>query len=157
MIKLGKLTDYAITLLGDLARRETGGEDGGCFASATDLATRTGVPDATVAKVLRLLNKGGLVTACRGAAGGYRLARPANLITVADMIAVMEGPIALTDCVQGGTGGCGVQKLCGMKNQWDIINRAVGAALAAVTLQDMAHATAPAFALDPPARPTAAS
>ena len=65
------------------------------------IAAATGIPEPTVAKVLKTLAAAGLVASQRGARGGYRLARPLAAIPVADVIAAIDGPIALTACVDG--------------------------------------------------------
>ena len=65
------------------------------------IAATTGIPEPTVAKVLKTLAAGGLVASQRGARGGYRLLRPLSAIPVADVIAAVDGPIALTACVEG--------------------------------------------------------
>ena len=65
------------------------------------IAATTGIPEPTVAKVLKTLAAGGLVASQRGARGGYRLLRPLSAIPIADVIAAVDGPIALTACVEG--------------------------------------------------------
>jgi FeS assembly SUF system regulator len=103
MIRLSKLTDYAIVVMAQMAR------DRSALQTVPQLADRTGVPAPTVAKLLKLLTPAGLMTSHRGAAGGYTLARPAEDITMAEIIAALEGPIALTACVDGSEGHCGVE------------------------------------------------
>ncbi|MBU0723628.1 MAG: SUF system Fe-S cluster assembly regulator [Alphaproteobacteria bacterium] len=131
MIRLNRLTDYAIVVLGQLAQGDSESR------TAAQLAQDSGVPLPTVSKVLKMLAHGKIITSQRGVSGGYTLARPAVLITVADIIAAMEGPIALTACVDGASGGCEVETLCPMRGNWDKVNRAIRDALTAVTLQEM--------------------
>jgi FeS assembly SUF system regulator len=90
MLKLGKMADYGTMLMTVLAAEP------GRQYSAQELATRTHVAAPTVSKLLKQLTRGGLIASLRGAQGGYRLARPAESITVADVIAAIDGPIALT-------------------------------------------------------------
>ena len=97
MLKLSKLTDYAVVVLVRLA-------SGDLVQTSPCIAQATGVPEPTVAKVLKALAGSGLVASQRGARGGYRLARTLSDIPVADVIAAIDGPIALTACVEGG--GC---------------------------------------------------
>ena len=94
MLRLSKLTDYAVVVLVRLSR-ETG------VQTSPGIAAATGIPEPTVAKVLKALAGGGLVVSQRGAHGGYRLLRPLGAIPVAEVIAAMDGPIALTACVEG--------------------------------------------------------
>ncbi|MGB1027289.1 MAG: RrF2 family transcriptional regulator, partial [Rhodospirillaceae bacterium] len=65
--------------------------------------------------------------------------RPATDITVADMIQALEGPIALTACVDTGDDLCGLETLCPMHGHWNAVNRKVENALRAVTLAEMAE------------------
>ena len=58
------------------------------------LAAAQAIPQKFLENILVDLRNGGLVASQRGADGGYRLARPAGEITVADVIRVVEGPIA---------------------------------------------------------------
>jgi FeS assembly SUF system regulator len=131
MIKLGRLTDYAVTLLTQMVS-----EDKGVWA-ASDLAEKSGLPLPTVSKILKQLAKSDIVAAQRGASGGYRLAKPAAEISVAAIIEAMDGPIALTECSDGGEHSCGVESICPMNGHWNKISRAVRTALEAVSIADM--------------------
>ena len=95
MFKLNRLTDYAVVVMSQMAHQP------GRVWTAPQIAQDTGVPLPTVAKLLNSLAHGDLITSHRGAAGGYSLHRQADAITVADIIQAMEGPIALTACVEG--------------------------------------------------------
>lgn len=132
MLKLSKLADYATMLMTAIAadplRVHTGQE----------LAERTHVPAPTVAKLLKALARGGLLESLRGAHGGYRLARSAEKISVADVIRALEGPIAVTECSTHG-GDCGIQSTCSTRANWRLINTAIRQALEAVTLASMAQ------------------
>lgn len=143
MFRINKLTDYAVVLLVDMARS-------GRTRSAQEIAADTGVPLPTVAKVMKALARDGLVVGTRGAGGGYGLGRRPEEITVADMIQAVEGPIALTSCVETADDDCGIESLCPMHGHWNRVNRAVHAALNGVTLAEMA-ADAPALGLAQPA------
>lgn len=135
MLRLPKLTDYAVVLLTRMAALPLAQ-----VQTTADLAVRTGLAAPTVAKILKQLTKQGLLTAQRGTHGGYRLARPPAQITVADIVIALDGPVAVTDCVNDQHGQCGLEQHCVMRGQWDTINRAIKSALAAVTLADMMHA-----------------
>ena len=132
MIRLNRLTDYAVVVLTQMTRNP---DD---LWTAPQIAQDTGVPLPTVAKLLNVLAHGDLIASHRGAAGGYTLNRPAEDVTVAEIIQAVEGPIALTACVDGATGGCEVESICPMRGNWDKVNRAIRGALGAVTLADMA-------------------
>jgi FeS assembly SUF system regulator len=136
MFKLSKLTDYAVVVLVRLARTDS-------VQTSPGIAAATGIPEPTVAKVLKILGSSGLVMSQRGAHGGYRLARPLAQIPVADVIAAIDGPIALTACVDNGT--CETHVLCPMHGRWDPVNEAIEAALSGITLADMDRAIPRAF------------
>ena len=131
MIKLSRLTDYAVVILAAMAGRD------GALMSASSLSAATSLPEPTVSKVLKLLSKGGVINSERGVNGGYALRNKPDRIMVSDIIAAMEGPIALTACVEGSHEGCVIENICRQRGRWDIVNRAVVTALENVTLADM--------------------
>ena len=130
MIILSKLADYGVIVATHLAAHCDRQETAGAVAAATRL------PPATVAKLLKALAHADLVAATRGAAGGYRLARPAASITVAEVVAAIDGDIGLTQCSIH-VDECAHTQYCPTRPHWAAINRAVGAALAAVSLDEM--------------------
>jgi len=130
MIILSKLADYGVIVATHLAahpeRQET----------AAAVATGTRLPQATVAKLLKALAHAGLVTGTRGAAGGYRLGRPAGAISVAEVVAAIDGDIGMTQCSVHAD-DCERTTYCPTRPHWAAINRAVGEALSAVSLDAM--------------------
>src|SRR5437660_7110109 len=130
MIILSKLADYGVMVATQLATHPERREN----AAAVAMATR--LPQATVAKLLKALAHAGLATATRGAAGGYRLARTAGAITVAEVVAAIDGDIGMTQCSVHAD-DCERTTYCPTRPHWSAINRAVTTALAAVTLADM--------------------
>ncbi len=131
MFRLSKLTDYAVVVLVRLAEL-----DG--VQTSPGVAHATGVPEPTVAKVLKALAASGLVVSQRGARGGYRLMRPLAAVSVADVITAIDGPIAMTSCVEGSGGSCEASCTCPVRGRWDAVNDAVRDALSGITLADMA-------------------
>ncbi|HEX3576186.1 MAG TPA: SUF system Fe-S cluster assembly regulator [Rhodopila sp.] len=138
MLRLSKLTDYAVVVLVRLAGMEG-------VQTSPGIAAATGIPEPTVAKVLKTLAASDLVSSQRGAKGGYRLNRPLADLPIADVIAAVDGPIALTACVEGSATGCESQGLCPMRGRWDPVNDAIHKALTRITLADMQTAPRPAF------------
>jgi len=129
MLRISKLTDYAILVMVELAR------DGGML-SAHALAERVYIEVPTASKVLKLLSGAGLLESYRGANGGYRVARKAGDISVAEVIAAIEGPIAMTECsVEEGL--CSQEDNCELRGNWQRISVAVARALADVSLAEM--------------------
>src|SRR6516164_4537292 len=145
MVILNKLADYDVIVATHLAaypdRQVT---------VATD-AAETRLPRATVAKVLKAMAHAGVVTAARGAGGGYRLARIATAISVAEVVAAIDGDIGLTQCSVH-VDECTRTTYCPTRPHWAAINRAVGEALSAVSLDAMV--TPAAFVPRMPIRPT---
>lgn len=131
MLRLNRMTDYAIVILGQMA------QDIGRVRTAPALSDVTSVPLPSVSKILKTLSQAGLVTAHRGAKGGYSLDRLASEVTMTEVIQALEGPIALTACVDGAEDSCDVQHSCFMRGNWNRVNSAIHAALDAVTLADM--------------------
>jgi len=134
MLRLSKLTDYAVVVL----VRLSSGSD--AVQTSPGIAAATGIPEPTVAKVLKSLSAAGLVTSQRGARGGYRPVRDLADVPVAEVIAAVDGPIALTACVEGSSAGCEAEHLCPMRGRWDPVNEAVKLALSEISLADMRDA-----------------
>ncbi len=141
MFKVNKLTDYATVVLISIARSHV-------VRSTQQISEKTGIPLPTVAKLMKNLNKAGLVKSQRGASGGYSLGRVPADITLADVIQAVEGPIALTACADTSDEHCNIQSVCPVQGRWNRVNSAVRAALADVTLADMV-ADMNAFGLPP--------
>jgi FeS assembly SUF system regulator len=147
MIILSKLADYGVIVATHLAAFPDRQVTAGAVAAATRL------PQATVAKLLKSLAHAGLVTATRGPSGGYRLARSANAISVAAVVAAIDGDIGLTQCSVH-VDECERTTYCPTRPHWAAINRAVGQALAAVSLDAMVSPAA--FVPQAPMRATSA-
>jgi FeS assembly SUF system regulator len=131
MLRMGKLTDYATVVLASLA------DEPARHRAAADLAERTRLSPPTVSKVLKGLQRAGMVISARGSQGGYRLARPPEEITAAQILDVFEGPIAITEC-SGASSQCGIERLCRVGGAWQRVNAAIRRALEDVTLRQLA-------------------
>lgn len=132
MLRLNRITDYAVVVLTQMVCEPDK------WVTAPQLSEDSNVPAPTVAKVLKALAKEGVLTSQRGVHGGYRLARPADRISMLEVIRALEGPVSLTACVDGAEGDCAVELLCPVRGNWDRVNTAIRGALADVTLEDMA-------------------
>jgi FeS assembly SUF system regulator len=131
MIILSKMADYGVIVATHLAAHPE------ARMNAASLAAETRLPQTTVAKVLKLLAHRGIVVGARGAAGGYSLSRPAAAISVAEVVAAIDGEIGMTQCSVHQP-GCDRTNFCPTRPHWHRINLAVGEALAAITLAEMA-------------------
>lgn len=131
MLRISKLTDYGTLILVHLAARKNGG-----VCPATDVAAGTRLALPTVRKILQTLARGGLVESTRGTDGGYRLARPAEQITAAEILDVLEGPVAITECSHE-LGQCELESDCQVGGAWQKISAAIRAAMTDIRLADL--------------------
>jgi FeS assembly SUF system regulator len=131
VLRVSKLTDYAVVVLSRL-------EAEGGVQTAPGLSAGTGVAEPTVAKVLKMLSQAGLVEGQRGPRGGYRLLRPLAAVPLSDVIVAIDGPIALTACVDGGFGLCEAEHVCPVRGRWDPVNAAIRDALSGITVAEIA-------------------
>ena len=136
-MRLSSMADYAVVTMSAAARH-----CGMVRVSAAQLAEETGLPPAAVQKLVSKLSAAGLLRASRGAGGGLKLARPAAAISLADIVEAVEGPIALTACVEHGKHDCTLESSCAVRPHWGVVNAAVRAALADVPLTRLAELAA---------------
>lgn len=129
MLRISKLTDYAILAMVELTRE-------GEMLSAHALSDRVGIELPTASKVLKLLAGNGLLDSYRGANGGYRVRRRADEISVAEVIEAIEGPVAMTECSEE-EGLCSQEANCELRGNWQRISLAVQRALTEVSLAEM--------------------
>jgi FeS assembly SUF system regulator len=131
MLRINKLTDYATVILARLAaapeRLHTAGE----------VAERTGLALPTVSKLLKELQRAGLITSARGCTGGYQLTRPASEITAAAILDALEGPMAITEC-SGDHSSCEIESACRVGSAWRGINARIRHSLNEITLAQLA-------------------
>ena len=130
MIKLSRLTDYALVILVDLSGKAE-------LSSAQEIATRTNIPVPTVSKVLKLLSKNDVIISVRGASGGYKLSKTMKEISVASIISAIEGPISLTSCTSDEGDDCNISALCPLSKGWQYVNDTINDTLQSVSIQDL--------------------
>jgi len=130
MLRVTKLTDYATLVLTALAQSPA------LVLNANELAERAHLELPTVSKVLKPLARAGLVDSFRGSNGGYRLARPAESISVIEIVEAIEGRVGVTEC-SGEHSSCELEAHCGVRGNWRHINDVVADALRAVSLAQM--------------------
>ena len=136
MLRISRLTDYATVLLAALASEPQR------VQTAASLAEQTRIAAPTVSKLLKQLQRAGLVSSTRGLHGGYQLARPAAQISAAAILDALEGPVALTDC-SAGHGQCDIEESCRVGRVWQRLILAIRRALYEVTLAQLAGLDAP--------------
>ncbi|MEM1020373.1 MAG: SUF system Fe-S cluster assembly regulator [Pseudomonadota bacterium] len=130
-MRLSNLADYAVITMSQAATHCGDGR-----VSAAELASETGLPVPTVQKLVSKLTAAGLLRSVRGAKGGLQLGRPAAAISVADIVEAVEGPIALTACIEDAA-CCDYEAGCRIKPHWPMINEALRDALAGITLETL--------------------
>jgi len=143
MLRLSKKADYALMAMKHLATRPDGGS-----SSAREIAEQYDIPIELMAKVLQRLARRGLLTSHQGTRGGYRLSRPAVVISVADVIQAIDGPLTVTACSTDAD-SCGQFAKCSVRDPlWRIKDRIIEA-LTTCSLQEMS-ADSPADELSAP-------
>ena len=144
MLRLSKKSDYALISMKHLATRP----DGGGSSSAREISEAYDIPLELLAKVLQRLVRARLLASVQGTRGGYRLARHASMISVADVIQAVDGPVTVTACSTDDH-NCDQYSKCSIRDPlWKIKNRILDA-LNTVSVAEMAAES------DAPAPPTA--
>lgn len=137
MVRLSRLADYGVILMSEMMWAR------GDVHNAQAMADATGLPLPTVSKLLSMLAKAGLLDAIRGVKGGFRLARVPSRISMAEIIGAVDGPVALTQCIEQGPGACDVESFCPTRRGWGAVNDAVRGALEGVSLADFTEPGTP--------------
>ncbi len=130
MLRISKLADYGTVVMVSIAR------EGPMFRNAKEIAQTVQLSLPTVSKCLKLLTNAGLLSSQMGAKGGYTLARPPVDISVADILAAVDGSSGLTECTHH-RGDCELEPVCAISTNWRIISHAVFSALESVSLADL--------------------
>ena len=131
MLKLSKLTDYAVIVLGCL------GQHGGRPVSASYVSEQTKLPEPTVQKVLKLMASKKIITALRGANGGYVVPLSLACISIADVVEAIEGPLQLAPCDNDTDNDCLLAKLYAPQNRWNKVNIAIKDTLDKIRVSDL--------------------
>ncbi|MBM3806820.1 MAG: Rrf2 family transcriptional regulator [Acidimicrobiia bacterium] len=144
MLRLSKKSDYALIAMKHLATRQ----DGGTSSSAREISESYDIPLELLAKVLQRLVRAKLLVSVQGTRGGYRLGRTPALISVADVIQAVDGPVTVTACSPVDH-NCDQYTKCSIRDPlWKIKNRILDS-LNTVSVAEMA-----AEAEAPPPAPT---
>ena len=131
MIKLNRMTDYAILIIGTLHSNSNR------ILSSVEIAKNVNLNQSTVAKIVKILSSNNLIKTNRGVNGGCSLTKSVSEINLVDVIPAIEGPIALTACVEGADVSCGVRNSCFMDGSWNKINNAIRGALENISLAEL--------------------
>ena len=130
MLRISKMTDYAVLILANLALHDKN------LLTAKEIASETHISLPTVQKILKKLNRKSLVVSKQGASGGYVLADDTKDISVADLLMKLDGDLSITQC-SSDEDQCQVEDFCNIGNAWQMINQRVQWAVNAITLGDV--------------------
>nr|WP_255473880.1 SUF system Fe-S cluster assembly regulator [Ketobacter sp. MCCC 1A13808] len=130
MLRIGKMTDYALVIMNRMAKHPAGLQRMEDLSGATQLAL------PTVRKLMRQLVAAGLVRSERGAKGGYQLARLPDMISIAQIVSAVEGPLAITECCVD-NGGCELSGDCEVESHMPTLNELIVQILSTISLTDM--------------------
>lgn len=130
-MKISTKGRYGLRILLDLALHE-----GSSPRMIRDIAESQQISEKYISRLIIELRKAGMVKSVRGAKGGYKLARTPKYLTVLDIVEVMEGPIAIVDCVAE-PNICLRLSACATREIWTKLNNEIRESLAKVTLQDI--------------------
>jgi Rrf2 family transcriptional regulator, cysteine metabolism repressor len=133
-MKLSTKGKYGVKALFELALHEGAGP-----MSLKAIAERQGLSEHYLEQLAAPLRKSGLIVSVRGAQGGYVLARPANQITVGDIIRVLEGPIGFTDCATEGEPAPNCAHDCVVHGVWEKVTQQIVTVIDGITLFDLAE------------------
>lgn len=133
-MKLSARSRYASRILLELARHK-----GAAPMSAATLSQHTGVSVQFVEQILKPLKQSGFTRSVRGAAGGHRLARPAEDITLGEVVRLMEGGITLTVCCGEKANDCPRKEGCLTRRAWVQVSSTLESELDSITLAALLH------------------
>ncbi len=142
-VRITAKADYAVRAAVELAAAESTGKP----VKGEQLARSQGIPQNFLENILTELRRAGIIRTRRGAEGGYRLARPAAEITVADVLRAVEGPLAAVQGVRPDEltyEGAAVQ----LPEVWVALRASLREVLEHVTLADIAKGKLPAAVKD---------
>jgi len=132
MMELTRKGEYAIRGIVYLAQKPYGQ-----IALVTEIAEKTEVSSAFLAKIFQSFAKLGLVKSFRGTGGGFVLGRPADQITLREVVEAVEGPILPNRCLLG-EGECSRSIGCAVHPVWKRVQEQVTSILDSVTIADLA-------------------
>ena len=149
MMQVSQKCQYALRAVYELAKRHGEGP-----ATAPDIARAQAIPPKFLELILQELRQAGLVESRRGPQGGYLLAGDPRVLTVGQVIRLIEGPFAPVSCIAAGDPGpnpngaggasapgpCPLQGRCAFLNMWERAHSAVAGVLDATTFQDLIEA-----------------
>ena len=132
MLRLSKKADYALIAMKHLALRGDGS------SSAREIASLYDIPIELLAKILQRLVRRGLLASQQGTRGGYQLARVPALISVADVIQAIDGPVTVTACSTAEGSSCEQFAKCNVRDPLWRVRERILSALGECTIAELA-------------------
>jgi Rrf2 family protein len=130
-VKLSTKGRYGVRLMFDLALHKGEGA-----VTLKDVAKRQGISEKYLWHLIPPLKNAGLITATRGAHGGYVLAKAPHLITLKEILEILEGSMSLVDCTDQPS-LCNRSGSCVAREIWAEVTDRMLKALASFTLEEM--------------------
>jgi Rrf2 family protein len=131
--------EYGVRVMAHLARTEDS-----LPVSLGSIADAEGLPLAYLEHLVQRLRRAGLVESRRGAHGGYTLARPADTVSMAEVVAALEGDIAPIECITASPDGelvcvreADADHVCPTKYLWTRVQGSIVRTLEEITLADL--------------------
>ncbi len=134
-MKLTSQEEYGLRCLLRVGRAGEGGS-----LTIPELSRLEGISEPNVAKMMRILRRGGFVKSTRGQSGGYTLSRPAGDIVVGQVVAVLGGRLYEPAFCDGHAGieiSCTHMPDCSIRSVWRMVQQAVDQVLGKLTLKDL--------------------
>ena len=123
---------YAVMAMADIAA-----QDAGSVVTLSALSERQNISLAYLEQLFSKLRRGGLVESLRGPGGGYRLSRPAEDISIAEVMAAVDEPVKMTRCMSEEDIGCTGSNRCLTHDLWRALGDQIVGFLGSITLQDV--------------------
>lgn len=123
---------YALRVLVDLAEHQGDG-----YITLRETAERQEISEKYLESIVKDLVKGKVIEGLRGKGGGYRLARPADEISVLDILRFTEGSLVPVACLEADSKPCARADSCRTLPLWEGLNRVVCDYLSGFTVQDL--------------------
>ena len=133
-MKLTTKGRYAVTAMVDLAKHEAGSP---APVALSDIACRQDISIAYLEQLFAKLRRNELINSVRGVSGGYRLARPADEIMIADIVGAVDERIQTTACSEGHKSCRGTTVRCVTHELWDELGHQISLFLQSITVKDV--------------------
>lgn len=135
MLRLTKRSEYGLMALAYMAQA------GSAFTSVRSIVADLGIPRRLLAEVLKDLSRAELVEAVRGPGGGYRLTTPPGALSLARVVEILEGPVKVADCTEGGR--CDLSPSCTIQSGIHVVAERIKSVLDTYTLAELVGEPSP--------------